>query len=183
MTFRPQHFPDHLFFITGSLVGWLPLLARPEFARLMLDSLGWHCQHKRLSLYAYVIMPTHFHLLIKPAEDQTISTNLQSLGSSTAHAMLKHLRACQMTAELDYFASHRQRDATEKHQVWQPLQAKNVYSLEFLREKVEYIHDNPIAKKWALVENRADYPYSSACYYDRDEVPPVAVDDARAWLG
>ncbi len=183
MTFKPQHFPDHLFFITGSLVGWLPLLARPEFARLMLDSLDWHRQHKRWSLYAYVIMPTHFHLIIKPAEDQTISANLQSLGSFTAHAILKQLRAGQMTVELDYFASHRQQDATEKHQVWQPLQAKNVYSPEFLREKVEYIHDNPIAKKWALVENRADYRYSSACYYDRDEGPLVAVDDVREWLG
>ena len=128
-------------------------------------------------------MPTHVHLLIKPAEGQTISANLQSFGSFTAHALLKRLRACQMTAELDYFASHRQQDATAKHQVWQPLQAKNVYGPEFLQEKVEYIHNNPIAKKWALVENRADYPYSSACYYDRDEGPPLAVDDVRVWLG
>ncbi|HEY4721070.1 MAG TPA: hypothetical protein VII92_04440, partial [Anaerolineae bacterium] len=147
-----------------------------------MDSLDWHRQHKRWALYAYVIMPTHFHLIVKPAEDQTISTNLQSLGSFTAHAMLKQLRACHMTAELDYFAAHRQPDATEKHQVWQPLQAKNVYSPEFLREKVEYIHDNPSAKKWALVKRRADYRYSSACYYDRDEAPIIAVDDVCVWL-
>lgn len=45
MTFHPQAFPEHLYFVTGSLIGWLPLLARPEFAALLLDSLAWHRQH------------------------------------------------------------------------------------------------------------------------------------------
>jgi len=133
-------------------------------------------------LIAYVIMPTHLHLIIKPSAEQTITTNLQSFGSFTAHAILKLLRASQLHTELQYFATHRQADVTEKHQVWQTLQAKNIYSMVFLREKLEYIHNNPIAKRWALVDNRADYRYSSACFYDRAEPPVVEVDDARAWL-
>lgn len=182
MTFKPQPFPDHLYFITGSLVGWRPLFARPEFAALVLDSLAWHREHQRWMLIAYVIMPTHLHLIIKPSAEQTITTNLQSFGSFTAHAILKLLRASQLHTELQYFATHRQADVTEKHQVWQTLQAKNIYSMVFLREKLEYIHNNPIAKRWALVDNRADYRYSSACFYDRAEPPVVDVDDARAWL-
>jgi len=182
MTFQPQAFPEHLYFITGSLVGWRPLFTRPEFAALLLNSLTWHRQHQRWTLHAFVIMPTHFHLVLKPSEGQTITTNLRSFGSFTAHAILKQLRAQHLRAELDYFATHRQADPTEKHQVWQPLQAKNVFSVEFLREKVEYIHNNPIAKQWALVDNRADYRYSSACYYDRGETPLVEVDDVRQWM-
>ncbi|MBI5568235.1 MAG: hypothetical protein HY870_25300 [Chloroflexi bacterium] len=182
MTFKPQPYPDHLYFITGSLVGWRPLFTRPEFAAFVLDSLAWHRHHQRWTLYAYVIMPTHLHLIIKPGADQTITTNLQSLASFTAHAILKLLRAGQLQTELQYFATHRQADATEKHQIWQPLQAKNIYSVEFLREKMEYIHNNPIAKHWALVDNRAEYRYSSACFYDRAEPPVVEVDDARVWL-
>jgi len=182
MTFQAQHFPDHLYFITGSLVGWLPLLACPELAAIVLDSLAWHRRQKRWALYAYVIMPTHFHALTQPGNDQTISANLQSFGSFTAHAILEQLQAGQMMAELQYLATHRQSDPTERHQVWQPLQAKNVYSPEFLREKMEYVHNNPVAKKWALVANRADYRYSSACFYDRSELPIIEVDDVRDWL-
>jgi REP element-mobilizing transposase RayT len=170
MTFKPQPFPDHLYFITGSLVGWRPLFAQPEFAALMLDSLAWHRQHQRWTLYAYVIMPTHFHLIIKPSGGQTITTNLQSFGSFTAHAILKHLRAGPQQAELRYFATHRQADATEKHQVWQPLQAKNIYSPEFLREKVEYIHNNPIAKRWAYLITASPHPQG---------LTPAAWVDAR----
>ena len=182
MTFKPQHFPDQLFFVTGSLIGWRPLLARPEFSAIILEALAWHRQHGRWALYAYVIMPTHFHTAIKPVDPYTISANLQSFGSFTAHAILKQLRSQQLQSDLDYFAQHRQADSTERHQIWQPLQAKNIYSPEFLREKVEYIHANPVAKKWNLVANRADYRYSSACFYDRHETPLIEVDDVREWL-
>ncbi len=182
MTFKPQHDLEHLFFITGSLVGWLDLFNRPEFAMIVLHSLDWHRRQKRFSLYVYVIMPTHFHAIIKPTDDQTITTDLQFLGSFTAHTILKELRSRRLIDELNCFAQHRQADRTEHHQVWQPIQAMNVYSIDFLREKVEYIHNNPIAKKWALVENRADYRYSSACFYDRNVQPIIEVNDVREWL-
>jgi hypothetical protein len=74
------------------------------------------------------------------------------------------------------------RDATKRHQVWQPIQPKNIYSVAFLREKLEYTHNSPVAKHWHLVQERADYAYSSACFYDRGEVPIVEVDDVREWF-
>jgi len=44
---------------------------------------------------------------------------------------------------------------------------------------MEYIHQNPVAKQWQLTAERADYPYSSACFYDRDKTPMIEVDDVR----
>jgi hypothetical protein len=83
MTFKPQHFPEHLYFITGSLLGWRPLFTRPAYAMIVLNSLDWHRKQGRLWLYAYVIMPTHFHVVVKPAEDQTISANHSALSPRT----------------------------------------------------------------------------------------------------
>jgi len=182
MPYKPLHFPDHLYFITATLLGWRPLLARPEFARIVLDSLNWHRSQGRFALHAYVVMPTHFHAIVKPADSRTISDNLQSLGSFTAHAILKQLQESDLTEDLRYFASHRQPDRTEKHQVWQPIQAKNIHSREFLREKLDYIHNNPVAKKWRLATDRAAYLFSSARFYDLGEPPIVPVDDVREWL-
>jgi hypothetical protein len=75
------------------------------------------------------------------------------------------------------------RDHQRLHSVWQDIQAKNIFTNEFLIQKMEYIHSNPIRKKWALVTDRADYRYSSACFYDRAEQPLIAIDDVRDWLG
>lgn len=127
-------------------------------------------------------MPTHFHAITKPAEGQTISDGLQSLASFTAHAILQQLRVDNLVTELNFFSENREPDRTERHQVWQPLQAKNIYTEIFLQEKLEYIHNNPVAKKWQLAERRDAYAYSSACFYDCGIEPIVAVDDVRQWL-
>ena len=83
---------------------------------------------------------------------------------------------------LTFFAQRQDHDVSKKHQIWLPIEAKNVFSEEFLRQKVEYVHNNPVAKHWRLVGDRADYPYSSACFYDRGEPPIIDVDDIREWM-
>lgn len=78
---------------------------------------------------------------------------------------------------LAFFTQRQDYDPHKHHQIWQPIQAKNVWSETFLRQKLEYIHNNPVVEQWGLVESRADYAYSSACFYDRGEAPGVEVDN------
>ena len=183
MSFKPTHDPQHLYFITATILGWQQIFIQPEYARIVLDSLAWHRQNGRWSLYAYVLMPDHLHAVVKPGEAWTISDVLQSFGSFTAHAILARLESEQRHDLLADFARRWDEDASKQHQVWLPIQAKNVYSVEFLREKVEYTHNNPVVKRWRLVADRADYAYSSACFYDRGLAPAVEVDDVREWFG
>jgi REP element-mobilizing transposase RayT len=182
VSFKPIHDPTHLYFVTATLLGWKHLLAEAQYAQIVLDSLAWHRTNGRWQLFAYVLMPSHLHAVLKPTGERSISDVLQSLGSFTAHAILHQLRRDQRHDLLVFFAHRQDRDVTKNHQIWQPLQAKNVSSRAFLREKVEYVHNNPVAKAWHLAEDRADYAYSSACFYDRGEMPLVEVDDVRAWL-
>ena len=37
---------------------------------------------------------------------------------------------------------------------------------EFILQKLEYLHRNPISKRWQLVNAFADYEYSSAAFYE-----------------
>ncbi len=182
MTFKPYHDPTSLYFITATIVGWKQLFVRSAYAQCVLDSLSWHRSQGRWTLYAWVLMPNHLHAIIKPLGDQTISSVLQTFGSFTAHAILKHLKQEQQADLLEFFAERQDKDAGKAHQIWQPIQAKNVISIDFLREKLEYIHNNPVAKKWNLAAERALYAYSSAYYYDCDREPLVAVDDIREWF-
>jgi REP element-mobilizing transposase RayT len=180
MTFPSFHDPTHLYFVTASLIGWKRLFLKGEYARIILDSLTWMQQQKRILLFAFVIMPSHLHILLKP-ENATIGEVVQQFGSFTAHKILEMLHEHDEKDLLELF-QQKKRDYRHKHSAWQDIQAKNVYSLKFLQQKLEYIHQNPVAKDWKLVEDRADYLYSSAGYYDYGRKPVIEITDINEWL-
>lgn len=182
MSFKPVHHPDHLYFVTATLSGWKPLFAQNVYSEVPLQSLDWLRKHDRHQLFAFVIMPTHLHFVNKPVEPFTISELLQQFGSFTAHELLKRLRKNKADDLLAFFRSQ-QTNPGKSHAFWQEIQAKNIETPEFLREKMEYTHNNPVAKKWRLVEERADYQLSSACYYDRGVAPIIEIDDVRSLFG
>ena len=164
MTFPSFHDPTHLYFITATIVDWKNLFITPKYTNIPLNSLASMQQQKRILLFAFVVMPCHLHAIIKPVSD-SIGAIVQQFGSFTAHAIMKQLRADHQKELLTLF-QQKKRDPRHDHSIWQDIQAKNIYSPEVLWQKMEYIHQNPVAKEWKLVEGKADYLYSSAGYYD-----------------
>ncbi len=180
MTFPSFHDPTHLFFITASIMGWKHLFINEAYAKIPVNSLAWLQQQKRVLLFAFVIMPSHLHVILKP-ESHPIGDILQQFGSFTAHEILKKLREHNQTELLRMFEKEK-RDQRHEHSIWQDIQAKNIYSMGFLQQKLEYIHQNPVSKDWRLVEDRADYPYSSAGYYDYGRKPIIEITNINEWL-
>ena len=181
MTFHSHHEDTHLYFITATLCGWKQLFTEPAYTKIIFSSLAWLRSENRMILYAYVLMPSHIHAIVKPI-GRSIGSLVQNFGSFTAHAILKQLRFENRTELLDFFHEER-RDPRHNHSIWKDIQAKNIYSEDVLQQKLEYIHNNPVDKEWSLCVDRADYLYSSACFYDRGEIPVVPVDDLRALMG
>lgn len=180
MTFSSIHDIDHLYFVTASLSGWKHLLAEPKYIQIILDCLTWFQNEKRIILFAFVIMSSHLHMIIKP-ESRTIGDILQEFGSYTAYAILHQLRTDQRNDVLNVFHQQR-RDIRHKYSIWQDIQAKNIYSHAFLAQKIDYIHSNPLSKKWKLVDERAGYRYSSACFYEKGIAPIIPITDINEWL-
>ena len=180
MTFASFHDPTHLYFITASVIDWKHVFIASEYANIPLNSLAWLQQQKRILLFAFVILPSHLHVILKPEKDP-IGEVVQQFGSFTAHEILKKLKANNRQDLLDIFGQ-RKRDQRHEHSIWQDIQAKNIYSMDFLQQKLEYIHQNPVAKEWKLVKDRADYPYSSAGYYDYRKKPIIEITDINEWL-
>jgi len=166
--------------MTASIIEWKHLFVTPAYINIPLDSLAWMQDQKRILLFAFVIMPSHLHVILKPEKDP-IGETVQQFGSFTAHEILKKLRMDNEIALLELFRQNK-RDRRHEHSIWQDIQAKNIYSMNFLRQKLEYIHQNPIAKDWKLAEDRADYPYSSAGYYDYGKKPIIEITDINDWL-
>ncbi len=47
---------------------------------------------------------------------------------------------------------------------------KECFSEPFIRQKVEYMHKNPVSSRWNLASDYLSYPHSSARFYDLNEV-------------
>ena len=180
MTFPSFHDSSHLFFITASVIGWKHLFVTLDYALIPLNSLRWMQQQDRIRVFAFVIMPSHLHAVIKPVND-SIGIVVQQFGSFTAHEILKRLREDSQNDLLDLF-QQKKRDRRHEHSIWQDIQAKNIYTMDALQQKLEYIHQNPVTKGWKLVMDRADYPYSSAGYYDYGRKPIIEITDINEWL-
>jgi REP element-mobilizing transposase RayT len=179
-TFSSFHDPTHLYFITASIIEWKHLFITPKYINIPLNSFAWMQKQSRILLFAFVIMPSHLHAILKPISD-TIGEIFQQFGSFTAHEILKQLKADNQNDLLETFHQQK-RDPRHEHSIWQDIQAKNIYSPDFLWQKMEYIHQNPIAKDWSLAEDRADYLYSSAGFYDYGRRSIIELTDVREWL-
>jgi REP element-mobilizing transposase RayT len=148
----------------------------PEFARLVLDTWQWLREHERIWLVAFVIMPTHVHYVFKPRGKHTAHKTAHAFGSYTGHEILKLVQKKHLNIfNLFYCTAWNWKD--RDHVVWEDVYVKTIDSLESLERTIEYIHYNPCTKNWHLCSDRADYPYSSACWYDRKEKPIIEVDD------
>ena len=62
----------------------------------------------------------------------------------------------------------RERKKGQIHKVFEDsFDAKECHSTEFIFQKLEYMHRNPVSKKWQLVNDFAEYQYSSAAFYEK----------------
>src|SRR5688572_32525271 len=102
MTFSSVHNVNHLYFVTASISGWKHLFIETLYVQIVMDSFSWMQKEKRILLFAFVIMPSHLHTILKP-ENDTIGNILWQFGSFTAHAILNQLREDRKKDLIEFF--------------------------------------------------------------------------------
>lgn len=70
--FHENHYP---YFITSTVVAGLPLFMNPSITKIVLDALCYLQNENKATLYGYVIMPNHLHLI---AENKVLSMKLRA---------------------------------------------------------------------------------------------------------
>jgi putative transposase len=160
-----------LFFVTTTVVDWLPLFQQAELARLVLHRFSESASTFRSSVVAYVLMPSHLHALVGFEEISTLSQFMRSFKSLSSKDVRDHLspKVIDKLANKGSFA------------LWQPrFDDLLIYSEEQFKIKFEYIHSNPV--RAGLVTESVDYPYSSARDWLLDEQGAVPVDKSFTWV-
>ena len=79
----------------------------------------------------------------------------------TAHLFLKELKA---NGNSKFYEVNQ---ANKNHEIWQrDSLGVEIYSREIAKQKLDYIHFNPMMGKWKLSIDDLDYQFSSARFYE-----------------
>jgi len=148
------HMSGACFFVTTTFNRWR------EYGRLegvydaLIDSIKHYLTKYGARMPAYVLMPTHLHLLLI-IEGDRLSGFMRDFKKYLAQKAIRELGI---------------RDLP----IWRPGYDRQViYSETVFRTKVTYIHENPV--RYGLVERAEQWVWSSAGDYFSDKPGPMPV--------
>ena len=160
-TRKTYNTPGHLHELTFSCYRGLPLLNKDRTRLWFQDALELTRSKHDADLLAYVIMPEHAHVLIRPRQAEYDMASIQkTLKQSVARKALNWLR--KNDASFLKQLSGEQAGNRTRYHFWQPGGGydRNIIEPDTLRHSINYIHLNPVRR--GLVEMPNDWPWSSA---------------------
>ena len=266
MKFSIKEDPHYNYFVTSHLGSYRHVFNFRRYTELIISSFDFLRRNDHCFLFAFAVMPTHVHFLIRPKAPHLCRLVVADFHSFTAHQLLKDLkynagfseftpspsgaaspprparfvklggdakllredagfapspsgaetlpitlsgaaelppissgaaspprpaRFADIEAPLPKnwhskilfdFKSSALKFSDRKYNVWESCVVRECYSEWFINMILEYIHNNPVRKGWYLVDDRADYKYSSACFYDLGKEPIIDIENIYDWL-
>ena len=160
-----------LHFVTFSCYRRLPLLRTVRARNVFVKTLGVMRERYKFLLVGYVVMPEHVHLLLSEPPKTTPSIVLKVLKQRVARDLRRKKRkARDGQLRLPFMSG----DAALPR-FWQPrFHDFNVYSRHKLRQKLDYMHENPV--KRGLAKNPGEWAWSSFSFYGKGELGLVKID-------
>lgn len=160
-----------LHFITFSCYQRKPLLgsayARNVFVKILAEVRKRH----PFSLVGYVLMPEHVHLLVSEPARGTPSKIVQVLKQRVSRVLRKK-KTRSSTGQLQLPFSE---ENSGPKRFWQRrFYDFNVWSRGKMREKINYMHANPVTRK--LVKHPKDWPWSSWSFYEKGQEGLIGMD-------
>jgi putative transposase len=153
-----------LHFVTFSCYRQLPLLKSARSRNVFVQELGKVRREFAFGLVGYVVMPEHVHLLIGEAPKATPSVVLHRLKLRVA----KRMRGRKRRSPAGQIALPFEQLNEQPRAFWQArFHDFNVYSSKKEKEKLNYMHANPV--KRGLVNHPADWAWSSWSFYHGKE--------------
>ena len=175
---RARHYddPGHAHYLTFSCFHNQPFLkSQRACARLAKTILNAKAKHP-FDLWAWVFMPEHVHLLIRPCEDSAVGDILRAV----KEPLSKHVTAWVRFHAADFLPrmTDAQPSGRQTLRFWQPGGGydRNIFSARELREKIDYVHRNPVRRQ--LVDDPADWQWSSFAAWAHGVDEPLPIDRA-----
>ena len=156
---------EGIHFITFAVVEWVDVFTRSEYKDILVESLSFCQEKKGLILYCWCIMSNHVHFMAS-AQNKNLSDILRDFKKFTSTqittAILKNPQESRKNWMVDIFRNAAKENSRNTgYQFWrQDNHPIECFSFDFTKQKLDYIHNNPVAA--GIVFNPEDYLYSSA---------------------
>ena len=110
-----------------------------------------------MKLFVFVVMPNHIHLIAHFIREHALSDVMRDFKKFTARQIYRQFNAHGNNKVLDMLRKEGEK-VKQEYKVWEDgYDARDVYSMKFLQQKMDYIHHNPCQPQWKLVETPEDY--------------------------
>jgi len=182
MPVKPEFNPDYLYFVTTSAVKHIHLFRRDVIKRIIVDSLHHVRTTRGMKLFVFVIMPNHIHMIMQCVESFSLSYVMRDFKKFTARQIYRQLNTESKRNILSVLKEEGKK-VKQEYRVWEDgYDARDVFSIGFLQQKMSYIHYNPCQPHWKLVESPEQYPWSTAGFYLDGRPCVIPIDDVREFL-
>jgi putative transposase len=177
-TIRHFNSPGHAHFLTFSCLHRCPLLTRDLWCTWLAEAIRKACSTYRVALWAYVFMPEHVHILVRPRDEiYDISLFLKAVKKPVSEQIGRQLREEDSDLLRDLTVWRGQRGQVFRFWETGPGYDKNIWSMRTAIEKAEYCHRNPVRR--GLVAAADQWRWSSFRWLEsghrKDE--PLFIDD------
>ena len=156
-----------LFFMTFTVVDWIDLFSRKLLRDILIKNLTYCRLHKQLSVGTYVIMTNHMHVIWQ-SKSGKLSDTLRDYKSFCTKELIEAIKKSSESRKewlIRAFEFHaRGTNQNKEYKIWtNDNHPEQILTEDFMRSKLDYIHNNPVRAGW--VEKPEDYLYSSASNY------------------
>ena len=160
------------------------MLSKDRTCQWLADAIAIACRDLNYSLWAYVFMPEHVHLIVCPRERAyDTSEFLRHVKEPVSREAVLFLKRESPEWLSRIQAIH---GSSVKHHFWQPGRGhdRNIISGRTLQQMIEYVHLNPVRR--GLVERISEWKWSSAGWFEGtglnslrpDPIPSDWLEDA-----
>ena len=148
-------------FFTATNLEWKRLLKPDKYKDIIISSMRFLVNNKRVKIFAFVIMENHFHTIWQILPDYNPADVQRDFLKYTAQQIKKDLQRYHPDILKHFKVNAKDRE----YQFWE----RNALSIEIRSssvfiQKLEYIHWNPV--KAGICKSPEEYKYSSALFYE-----------------
>jgi putative transposase len=148
-------------FFTASNLEWKPLLQADKYKDIIINSMKFLVEDKRVIIFGFVIMSNHMHIIWQMQAGIKRDAVQRDFLKFTAQRIKKDMLRYHRESLLQF----KVRAEDRNYQFWErnPLSV-DLWSREVLIQKLKYIHENPV--RAGLCNTAEEYKYSSAMFYE-----------------
>lgn len=150
-------------FFTATVLEWKHLLANDTYKDIIISSLQFLVNDRRVTIFGFVLMPNHIPLVWQIQDKHPVSVKQSFLKYTAQQIKLTMISIGNKEVE-----NYKVKASDRQYQFWERNSLSiDLWSRPVFLEKLNYIHNNPTQAHWKLCQYPEEYKYSSAKFYEK----------------